>query len=84
MAAYYGVESGRGRVQVEFVYIVEDIQAGFTRLHHFRILQVPGPFPPVHVSSNRRHRSHGAQSLENPRAAHIAGMDDEIDPLEGF
>ena len=78
MAADYDAEAGRGRVEIQLVNVVKNVDPCRAGFNHRRLGQSGCPCGFVDIAPDGDHRSQHPQALENLRIAHVSGVDDEI------
>ena len=84
MAENDDVEVGGFGVQVERVPVVEDIEVYRSDLDYFGLGQVGCPGGCVHISANGMDGGDFGELIQDIWIADVAGMDDDLDALEGF
>lgn len=82
MPAHDNVESSRGRIEVQLMNIVQNINSRRTRFHHRSRRQPGGPLTRINIPANRYHRSHGAQLVKYFGTSDIPRVNDEVASLE--
>jgi len=81
MAADDGRDAGSGRVEVQLVEIVKDVQRPASRFDSCIRGKLPGPVPLIHVAPNRSHGCNLPQSIEHFERAEIARVNDLLGSL---
>jgi hypothetical protein len=71
------VKSGRRRIDVEFLHIVQDVHATIVDLNDFGLRQCVGPGSLVDIAANCKQWCDRPQAFEHVWAADVARMDDQ-------
>src|SRR6267143_2426758 len=83
MAADDRLEAGGGRIEVERVEVVQDIEDDVPDANDLRVLQRLRPILTVVVPPHGDHRSHFAQRLQHVGTADVTGVDDQLRAAQG-
>ena len=83
MPAHDNMKSRGGRIQIERLNVVENVNCGGICFDHFGFRKSEGPGLRVHISPHGKNRGQSFQRFENFRIAYITRMNDQVRAFEG-
>src|SRR3974390_2379617 len=81
VAADEEIEFRGCRLQVQFLQVMQYVEAGTARLHYRRQWQFSSPGLSIDVPSHRKYRGNGFQRGQNLGRAYVSGVQDELHTL---
>lgn len=84
MTVENSAKTGRHRIQVKRIKVMDHIEEGFPNLDNLSFSQFSGPFAPVHVPSDGNDRSDLPERVKDRRSPDVPGMDKQLDTLDRF
>lgn len=84
MTENHGSEIGRGRIEVQFIQVVQDIEMEALDLDDLGLGEDNGPCIAVDVAAHGTHRGNTPQRLDHVGGTDITGVQNEVGALQGI